>query len=108
MHSRDGRAIMAVRDNRIAAESVGINTTKYRLIAFTVASALAGMAGVLYAMNYSTVIPSQFDFNQSILILVYVVLGGMGNISGSIICFLRSFAPSTTTACSSTPWCSSS
>lgn len=85
MHSRDGRAIMAVRDNRIAAESVGINTTKYRLIAFTVASALAGMAGVLYAMNYSTVIPSQFDFNQSILILVYVVLGGMGNISGSII-----------------------
>ena len=85
MHSRDGRAIMAVRDNRIAAESVGINTTKYRLIAFTVAAALAGMAGVLYAMNYSTVIPSQFDFNQSILILVYVVLGGMGNISGSII-----------------------
>lgn len=85
MHSRDGRAIMAVRDNRIAAESVGINVTKYRLMAFTVASALAGAAGVLYAMNYSTITPSQFDFNQSILILVYVVLGGMGNISGSII-----------------------
>ena len=85
MHSRDGRAIMAVRDNRIAAESVGVNVTKYRLIAFTVASALAGVAGVLYAMNYSTVVPSQFDFNQSILILVYVVLGGMGNISGSIV-----------------------
>lgn len=85
MHSRDGRAIMAVRDNRIAAESVGVNVTKYRLIAFTVASALAGMAGVLYAMNYSTVVPSQFDFNQSIFILVYVVLGGMGNISGSIV-----------------------
>ena len=50
-----------------------------------VASALAGAAGVLYAMNYSTITPSQFDFNQSILILVYVVLGGMGNISGSII-----------------------
>ena len=85
MHSRDGRAIMAVRDNRIAAESVGINVTKYRLMAFTVASALAGAAGVLYAMNYSTITPSQFDFNQSILILVYVVLGGMGNISGSIV-----------------------
>ena len=85
MHSRDGRAIMAVRDNRIAAESVGINTTKYRLMAFTVASALAGAAGVLYAMNYSTITPSQFDFNQSILILVYVVLGGMGNIWGSIV-----------------------
>ncbi len=85
MHSRDGRAIMAVRDNRIAAESVGINVTKYRLMAFTVASALAGAAGVLYAMNYSTITPSQFDFNQSILILVYVVLGGMGNIWGSIV-----------------------
>lgn len=85
MHSRSGRAIMAVRDNRIAAESVGVNTTKYRLMAFTVASALAGAAGVLYAMNYSTVTPSQFGFNQSILILVYVVLGGMGNIWGSII-----------------------
>ena len=85
IHSRDGRAIMAVRDNRIAAESVGINTTKYRLMAFTVASALAGAAGVLYAMNYSTITPSQFDFNQSILILVYVVLGGMGNIWGSIV-----------------------
>lgn len=85
MHSRSGRAIMAVRDNRIAAESVGINVTKYRLMAFVVASALAGAAGVLYAMNYSTIIPSQFDFNQSILILVYVVLGGMGNIWGSVI-----------------------
>ena len=69
---------MAVRDNRIAAESVGINVTKYRLMAFTVASALAGAAGVLYAMNYSTITPSQFDFNQSILILVYVVAGRHG------------------------------
>lgn len=85
MHGRNGRAIMAVRDNRIAAESVGVNVTKYRLMAFTVASALAGAAGVLYAMNYSTITPSQFDFNQSILILVYVVLGGMGNIRGSIV-----------------------
>ncbi len=85
MRSRSGRAIMAVRDNRIAAESVGINVTKYRLMAFTVASALAGAAGVLYAMNYSSITPSQFDFNTSILILVYVVLGGMGNISGSVI-----------------------
>ncbi len=73
MHSRDGRAIMAVRDNRIAAESVGINTTKYRLIAFTVASALAGAAGVLYAMNYSTVVPSQVLINAVVLILVMVV-----------------------------------
>ncbi len=84
-NSRTGRAIMAVRDNSIAAESVGINTTKYRLIAFATAAALAGAAGVIYALNYSTVAPSKFDFNTSILILVFVVLGGMGNIFGSII-----------------------
>jgi branched-chain amino acid transport system permease protein len=83
--SRSGRAIMAVRDNRIAAESVGINTTKYRLMAFVISAALAGMAGCLYAMNYSSVVPSRFDYNTSILILVFVVLGGMGNIRGSII-----------------------
>ena len=83
--SRSGRAIMAVRDNRIAAESVGINTTKYRLMAFVVAAALAGMAGALYAMNFSSIAPRKFDFNTSILVLVFVVLGGMGNIRGSVI-----------------------
>ena len=85
VHSRSGRAIMAVRDNRIAAESVGISTTKYRLMAFVVSAALAGMAGALYAMNYSSIVPKKFDFNTSILILVFVVLGGMGNIRGGII-----------------------
>ena len=85
VNSRSGRAIMAVRDNRIAAESVGISTTKYRLMAFVVAAALAGMAGALYAMNYSSIVPKKFDFNTSINILVFVVLGGMGNIRGGII-----------------------
>ena len=85
IHSRSGRAIMAIRDNRIAAESVGINITKYKLMAFVTSAALAGMAGALYAMNYSTIVPKKFDFNTSILILVFVVLGGMGNIRGSII-----------------------
>ena len=85
VRSRSGRAIMAVRDNRIAAESVGINVTKYRLMAFVVSAALAGMAGTLYAMNFSSVVASRFDYNTSILILVYVVLGGIGNIRGSII-----------------------
>ena len=85
INSRTGRAIMAVRDNRIAAESVGINTTKYRLIAFVVSAALAGMAGVLYDLNFSSIVPKKFDFNTSILILVFVVLGGMGNIRGGII-----------------------
>ncbi|MBR3315378.1 MAG: branched-chain amino acid ABC transporter permease [Atopobiaceae bacterium] len=85
INSRTGRAIMAVRDNRIAAESVGINTTKYRLIAFVVSAALAGMAGALYAQNFSSIVPKKFDFNTSILVLVFVVLGGMGNIRGCII-----------------------
>lgn len=85
VNSRSGRAIMSIRDNRIAAESVGINVTKYRMMAFVVAAALAGAAGCFYAMGYSSIVPKKFDFNTSILILVYVVLGGMGNIRGSII-----------------------
>jgi branched-chain amino acid transport system permease protein len=83
--SRSGRAIMAVRDNRIAAESIGINVTKYKLMAFTVSAALAGAAGSLFAMNYTTIVANKFDFNTSILILVFVVLGGLGNMLGSII-----------------------
>lgn len=87
VHSRSGRAIMAIRDNRIAAESVGINITKYKLMAFAVSAALAGMAGVLYAHNLSTLtaLPKNFGYNMSIMILVFVVLGGIGNIRGSII-----------------------
>lgn len=85
INSRAGRAVMALRDNRIAAESLGINITKYKLMAFTTSAVLAGMAGVLFAMNYSTVVAKKFDFNTSILVLVFVVLGGMGNIRGSII-----------------------
>ena len=85
VNSRSGRAIMAVRDNRIAAESIGINVTKYKLMAFTVSAALAGAAGTLFAMNYTTLVANKFDFNTSILILVFVVLGGLGNMLGSII-----------------------
>ncbi|HZK34787.1 MAG TPA: branched-chain amino acid ABC transporter permease, partial [Bacillota bacterium] len=85
INSRSGRAIMALRDNRIAAESVGISVVKYKLIAFVISASLAGAAGALYAMNYSTIVASKFNFNTSILILVFVVLGGLGNITGSII-----------------------
>lgn len=85
MRSRTGRAVMAIRDNRIAAESVGVNITKYKLIAFVTSAALAGAAGALYGLNYSSLASSTFDFNTSILILVFVVLGGLGNIWGSII-----------------------
>lgn len=85
--SRTGRAIMAIRDNRIAAESVGINITQYKLLTFTISAALAGIAGVLYAHNLSTLIalPKNFGYNMSIMILVFVVLGGIGNMKGSII-----------------------
>ena len=85
INSKEGRAIKAVRDNRIAAESVGINVTAFRLKAFVVSAFLAGMAGALYGLNYSAVAPSKFNFNTSIDILVFVVLGGMGNILGSVI-----------------------
>lgn len=85
VNSRSGRAIMAIRDNRIAAESVGVNIVKYRLMAFVTSAALAGAAGTLFAMNYSTIIANKFDFNTSILVLVFVVLGGLGNMLGSII-----------------------
>lgn len=87
INSRSGRAIMAIRDNRIAAESVGINITKYKLLAFSISAGLAGIAGVLYAHNLSTLAatPKNFGYNMSIMILVYVVLGGIGNIRGSVI-----------------------
>ena len=87
IHSRDGRAIMSIRDNRIAAESVGINITKYKMMAFTISAALAGVAGVLYAHNLATLSaqPKNFGYNMSIMILVYVVLGGIGRIRGSMI-----------------------
>ena len=85
VNSRAGRAIQATRDNRIAAESMGVSVTKYKMMAFVTAAVLAGMAGALYGLNSSTVVPTQFTFNQSINVLVFVVLGGLGNVLGSII-----------------------
>ena len=85
VNSRSGRAIQATRDNRIAAESMGVSVTKYKMMAFVTAAVLAGMAGALYGLNSSTVVPTQFTFNQSINVLVFVVLGGLGNVLGSII-----------------------
>lgn len=85
VNSKAGRAITAIRDNRIAAESVGIPVTKYKFTAFITSAVLAGMAGALYAMNFSTIAAKKFDFNTSILVLVFVVLGGMNNVVGAII-----------------------
>ena len=85
MYRRNGRAIMACRDNRIAASTVGINAVAEKTLAFVVSAALGGAAGALYGMNYSSFAATKFDFNLSILILVYVVLGGLGNMTGTII-----------------------
>ncbi len=84
IHSRDGRAIMSIRDNLIAAESIGINITRYKLMAFSISAALAGVAGVLYSHNLNSLMatPKNFGYNMSIMILVFVVLGG---IRGSMI-----------------------
>lgn len=73
INSRSGRAIMASRDNRIAAEAMGVNVTKYKLMAFVTSAALAGMAGALFGLNFSSIAPDKF------------VLGGIGNIRGSVI-----------------------
>ncbi len=85
VNSKEGRAIKAIRDNRIAAESVGINVTAFKMKAFVTAAFLAGMAGALYGLSFSTMQASKFNFETSIDILVFVVLGGMGNILGSVI-----------------------
>ena len=85
--SRDGRAIMAIRDNRIAAEATGIHVTRYKMLAFTLSAAIAGAAGVLFSHNVTTMtnISNYFGYNASIMLLVYVVLGGIGNINGSVV-----------------------
>lgn len=85
VRSRAGRAITAIRDNEIAAQSIGIKITSYKLMAFIVSAVFAGLAGVLYSLNFSTLVAKKFDYNTSILILVFVVLGGIGNLRGSVI-----------------------
>lgn len=83
--SKHGRAIMAIRDNRIAAEATGVNVTYYKLMVFILAAFFAGMAGVLYGHSLANIKAATFDYNMSIEILVIVVLGGMGSITGSVV-----------------------
>lgn len=85
VRSRAGRAIMSIRDNRIAAEAMGINVTKYKLMAFSISAALAGAAGVLYGHNYSALQAGKFNYNMSIQVLLFVVLGGMTSLRGAMI-----------------------
>ncbi len=83
--SRHGRSVIAIREDEIAAEAMGVNTTYYKLFAFVLAAFIAGVAGALYAHHIGMIDPSKFDFNRSVEILIMVVLGGMGSISGSVI-----------------------
>lgn len=82
--SRHGRAVIAIREDEIAAEASGINTTYYKMMAFVLAAAIAGVAGGLYAHHIGVINPTKFDFNYSIEFLVMVVLGGMGSTTGSV------------------------
>lgn len=85
LKSSHGRACISIREDEIAAEAMGINTTKYKVAAFTIGAFFAGIAGALYASNFYFIEPNQFGFLKSIDILVIVVFGGMGSISGSVI-----------------------
>ncbi|MBR6357883.1 MAG: branched-chain amino acid ABC transporter permease, partial [Lachnospiraceae bacterium] len=85
INSKHGRAVIAIRDNEIAAKAMGINVTFYKLLIFIVAAFFAGIAGVLYGSTIGTIRQETFSFNYSIEILVMVVLGGMGSINGSLV-----------------------
>ena len=85
MKSRHGRAILAIRDNEIAAEASGVNTTYYKTLAFVFSAFLAGIAGGLYAGCIGVMAPAKFGFMKSVEILVMVVLGGMGSMFGSVV-----------------------
>ncbi|MEQ8153952.1 MAG: branched-chain amino acid ABC transporter permease [Clostridiaceae bacterium] len=85
IHSSQGRAMISVRENEIAAEAMGVNTFKYKVIAFIIAAFFAGVAGGLFAHQQMFIQPQSFDFMKSIEILTFVVFGGMGSLSGSVL-----------------------
>lgn len=85
IHSSPGRATIAVREDEIAASSVGVNTTKHKIIAFVIGAIFASIAGTLYASYFTVINPNQFTFQKSIDILIIVVFGGMGSITGSFV-----------------------
>lgn len=85
IHSSHGRACIAIREDEIAAEAMGINTTKYKVMAFAIGAFFAGVGGALYASTFFILKPTMFGFLKSIDFLVIVVLGGMGSLTGSIL-----------------------
>jgi branched-chain amino acid transport system permease protein len=84
-NSRHGRACIAIRENEIAADAMGINTTFYKVVAFAIGSFFAGIAGGLFSHNFYIIQPTNFGFLKSFDILIFVVLGGLGSLSGSVI-----------------------
>ena len=94
IHSSVGRAFLAVREDQIAAEAMGVDTTRYKVKAFVIGSALAGVAGALFAHYMIYLNPAMFTFIKSFEVVAMVVLGGLGSISGSIIAaILLTFLP---------------
>lgn len=83
--SRHGRACIAIREDEIAADAMGINVTYYKVLAFALGSLFAGLAGGLFSHNFFIIQPTQFGFLKSFDILIYVVLGGLGSLSGAVI-----------------------
>lgn len=85
VHSTYGRGFLATRDDEVASEAVGLNTTRYKIVAFVIGAFFAGVAGGLYGHFKMTITPTGFDFTKSIEIVVMVILGGMGNTVGVIL-----------------------
>jgi branched-chain amino acid transport system permease protein len=85
VHSTYGRGFLTVRDDEVAAEAMGINTTKYKVVAFVVASFFAGVAGALYAHFKAFITPEGFNFFRSVDVVVIVILGGMGSTIGVVV-----------------------
>lgn len=85
INSSKGRAIKSIREDEIAAEAMGINSTKYKMLSFIIGSSMAGLAGGLYAHFNTFIDPASFNFAKSIELITYVVLGGMGSLSGTVI-----------------------
>ena len=85
VNSNSGRATLAVREDETAAQSLGIATTKYKLIAFALGAVTAALGGAIHATYYSVINPDQFGFMRSVDILIIVVFGGMGSITGSVL-----------------------
>lgn len=85
IRSSAGRATLAIRENEIAAEAMGVNTLKYKLLAFAIGAMSASMAGTVYGSYIGVISPSDFSFQNSIDVLIIVVFGGVGSLTGSVV-----------------------